>query len=73
MTNDTTVRRSRREPRWHAVLAVAAALALYITLPPKVTIGPVWIAPLLVPRRVGTAVLFGAKEARSRQPPDARS
>jgi hypothetical protein len=49
MTNDTTVRRSiRREPRWHAVLAVAAALALYITLPPKLTIGPVWIAPLLV-------------------------
>jgi hypothetical protein len=38
----------RREPRWHAALAVVGALALYITLPPKLTIGPIWIAPLLV-------------------------
>jgi hypothetical protein len=36
------------EPRWHASLAVLAAVALYITLPPKLTIGPAWIAPLLV-------------------------
>jgi hypothetical protein len=36
------------EPRWHASLAVLAALALYITLPPKLTIGPAWVAPLLV-------------------------
>lgn len=36
------------EPRWHASVAVLAALALYITLPPKLTIGPAWIAPLLV-------------------------
>ena len=36
------------EPRWHASLAVLAALLLYITLPPKLTIGPVWVAPLLV-------------------------
>jgi uncharacterized membrane protein len=43
------VRRSiRREPRWHAAVAVVGALLLYITLPPKLTIGPVWIAPLLV-------------------------
>jgi hypothetical protein len=38
----------RHEPRWHASLAVLAAMALYITLPPRLTIGPVWIAPLLV-------------------------
>lgn len=37
-----------REPRWHASLAVIAALILYITLPPRLTIGPVWVAPLLV-------------------------
>lgn len=37
-----------REPRWHASLAVLAAVALYITLPPRLTIGPVWFAPLLV-------------------------
>ncbi|MBV8153227.1 MAG: hypothetical protein JO029_06490 [Candidatus Eremiobacteraeota bacterium] len=36
------------EPRWHASLAVLAALALYITLPPRLTIGPVWLAPLAV-------------------------
>lgn len=38
----------RHEPRWHASAAVLAALALYITLPPRLTIGPVWIAPVLV-------------------------
>lgn len=36
------------EPRWHASLAVIGALALYATLPPKLTIGPVWVAPLVV-------------------------
>jgi uncharacterized membrane protein len=38
----------QHEPRWHASLAVGAALALYITLPPKLTIGPIWAAPLAV-------------------------
>jgi hypothetical protein len=38
----------RHEPRWHASLAVLAAMALYITLPPRLTIGPSWIAPLLI-------------------------
>jgi uncharacterized membrane protein len=38
----------RHEPRWHASLAVLAAMALYITLPPRLTIGPVWAAALLV-------------------------
>jgi uncharacterized membrane protein len=38
----------RPEPRWHASLAVLGAVALYITLPPRLTIGPVWVAPLLV-------------------------
>ena len=38
----------RQEPRWHAALAVLAALALYITLPPRLTIGPAWVAPALV-------------------------
>jgi hypothetical protein len=36
------------EPRWHASLAVLAAMLLYITLPPKLTIGPGWVAPMLV-------------------------
>lgn len=38
----------RHEPRWHASLAVLAAVALYSTLPPRLTIGPIWIAPLLI-------------------------
>jgi uncharacterized membrane protein len=38
----------RAEPRWHASLAVLGAVGLYITLPPRLTIGPVWAAPLLV-------------------------
>ena len=36
------------EPRWHASIAVIAALILYVTLPPKVTFGPLWLVPLLV-------------------------
>ncbi|MHB8230855.1 MAG: hypothetical protein ACYDG0_08755 [Vulcanimicrobiaceae bacterium] len=36
------------EPRWHAALASLVALALYITLPPKLTFGPYWLLPLLI-------------------------
>lgn len=46
MRKSTT--RVPREPRWHAAIAVLGALALYITLPPRLTIGPVWAAPALV-------------------------
>lgn len=35
------------EPRWQAAVAVVVAVALYITLPPKLTYGPIWILPLL--------------------------
>jgi hypothetical protein len=38
----------RHEARWHASVAVLAAMALYITLPPRLIIGPVWAAPVLV-------------------------
>ncbi|MGI8914356.1 MAG: hypothetical protein ACR2JY_11355 [Chloroflexota bacterium] len=36
-----------REPRWPASLAVLVALALYVTLPERLTIGPTWLFPLL--------------------------
>lgn len=39
---------SRREARWHASVAVLIAVLLYVTLPPRLTIGPAWIAPALV-------------------------
>jgi uncharacterized membrane protein len=34
-----------REPRWPASVAALAALILYLTLPAKLTIGPVWLIP----------------------------
>jgi len=36
------------EPRWHAAVAVVAALLLYVTLPPRIIVGPLWLLPLLV-------------------------
>jgi uncharacterized membrane protein len=36
---------SPREPRWPATLAAAVALALYLTLPDRLTIGPTWLIP----------------------------
>jgi hypothetical protein len=39
---------TRHEPRWHASVAVLVAMLLYITLPPKLTIGPSWVAPALI-------------------------
>lgn len=36
------------EPRWHSSLAVVAILILYCTLPAKLTIGPTWLALVLV-------------------------
>lgn len=38
----------KEEPRWHAALAVVAILALYVTLPPRIIVGPLWLLPLLV-------------------------
>lgn len=40
--------RTRHEPRWHAALAAVAALLLYVTLPPRLVVGPVWVLPLVV-------------------------
>jgi uncharacterized membrane protein len=38
---------ARAENRWPAQVAVLAALALYITLPAKLTVGPAWFIPVL--------------------------
>ncbi len=37
----------RREPFWHAQLAVLAAIALQLLLPERVTAGPTWLLPVL--------------------------
>jgi hypothetical protein len=36
---------ARDDPLWPGQLAIAAALALYLILPPKLTIGPNWVLP----------------------------
>lgn len=41
-------KRNADEPRWHSSLAVIAILVLYCTLPAKLTIGPTWLALVLV-------------------------
>jgi len=38
----------QHEPRWHASVAVIVALGLYMSLPERLTIGPLWVAPALV-------------------------
>lgn len=35
------------EPRWPASVAVVMTMALYITLPEKLTLGPNWVVPVL--------------------------
>jgi len=36
------------EPRWHIGIAIVVALVLYTLLPPRLTLGPTWVAPVLV-------------------------
>ena len=36
------------EPRWHIGIAIFVALVLYMLLPPRLTLGPNWVAPVLV-------------------------
>lgn len=36
------------EPRWHASLAVLLIVVMYITLPPRMTFGPLWLFPVLI-------------------------
>ena len=36
------------EPRWHAAVAVLVAVGLYLTLPNRIIIGPLWLMPVLI-------------------------
>lgn len=36
------------EPRWHAAILVLVAIALYVTLPPRLALGPLWLLPVLL-------------------------
>ena len=37
----------RKEPVWPAQLTILAAIVLQVTLPPRLTVGPVWLIPAL--------------------------
>lgn len=50
--------RFRQEPRWHAAIAVLVALALYITLPNRVIVGPAWVLPLLIMTILAPLLIF---------------
>ena len=51
----------KEEPRWHAAIAVVVALVLYMRLPPKLTFGPIWVAPLLVATLLVPLLIFGSR------------
>ncbi len=53
------------EPRWHPAIAVVAALVLYERLPPKLTFGPIWVAPLLVAILLLPLLLFSGRMSRT--------
>ena len=36
------------EPRWQALIAVAAVAGLYVALPESLTVGPTWLVPVIV-------------------------
>lgn len=60
-----------KEPFWPAQLSVAAALALYVTLPHRLTMGPSWVLPalesmLLLPLAVSTPHRFADERMRVR-------
>ena len=38
----------KSKPRWGPAIATIVGLALYEALPPKLTFGPMWIAPVLI-------------------------
>jgi hypothetical protein len=62
---------SHPESRWAASAAVVAAVVLYVTLPERLTLGPVWLFPvlelaLLVPLAVAVPVRHARETAAHR-------
>ncbi len=53
----------KEEPRWHASIAVILALLLYMRLPPKLTFGPIWVAPALVLILLIPLLVLGSRSA----------
>ena len=49
------------KPRWGPAIAEIIGLILYERLPPKLTFGPVWIAPVLIGALLLPLLLFSAR------------
>jgi hypothetical protein len=52
------------EPRWPALLALAAVTGLHWALPASLTLGPEWVLPALVMILMGPAVIARRMQAR---------
>lgn len=57
---------SRREPRWPATLAVAAAIGLQVVLPDRLDLGPRWVLPTLE-GALGIALFLASPQRISRE------
>lgn len=53
--------------RWWALFAVLLAVALYVLLPPRYTVGPIWIAPVLVLVVLGPLLFMRFRRADARK------
>ena len=50
-----------RKPRWAPAIAIIVALILYELLPPKLTFGPIWVAPVIIGVLLIPILLFGGR------------
>lgn len=61
MANIARMHRSYHEPRWHAALAVLVALALYVTLPRGILLGPLWVLPTVLLVMLAPLLIFSPR------------
>ncbi len=55
----------RDHSRWHATFAILVAVLLYALLPPRYTIGPVWVAPALVLLVLVPVIFMRARQSQT--------
>ncbi len=54
--SELRVNQGAPEPRWPALVAVVASVGLYLALPASLSVGPVWLQPVLI-LSLATAVM----------------
>jgi hypothetical protein len=57
----------QEEPRWHAAVGAVAILALYVTLPPRIILGPLWLLPLLIIVILGPLLILSPHRHREQK------